>query len=326
MQETVLAVDLGGTKLLVGEINQQGHIFATNYYASDVSSQRAAITQIKFAIQDFLTNTKLVGKIIGISLAIVGRVDEDSGIWFELSPGNSDSIELAKELENFFTLPCIINNDVTSATYAESYLGIGKQTKNFVYLNVGTGIAARIVTNGSLIHGNSFNAGEVGHMVVDMNMKRKCACGRVGCVETFASGLGMSHQIEEWLPDFPESLLARAEMPKRYYTQEIFEAAEKGDDLAEKVLKRAVQGISELIMNLVRVSDTEAVILGGGVMNNQFFFHQIVTRLNKKTIRFVKKGIHQTSLDINQITLIGAGIRGFDKLQQEEKKRAKLRA
>ncbi|MFV0560562.1 MAG: ROK family protein [Enterococcus sp.] len=321
MQQTVLAIDLGGTKLLIGEIDQNGQILSQKSFTSNTSSQQAAYQQIIAAIQEFLATVPQKGELVGISLAVVGRVSEEKGIWFEIHPENAEPIELAKVLSNIFDLPCIINNDVTSATYAEQYLGIGRDTNDFIYLNIGTGIAARIVTGGHIVSGTSFNAGEIGHLVIDMTMERSCVCGRKGCVETFASGLGMSNQAIEWLPQHPESHLNQlydSREKNRLSAQSIFSSAVSGDKLAQRVMEKASRGISELIMNLVRVSDTDAVILGGGVMNNDLFFHLVTQQLNQKTIRFVRNGIHRTTVDMNKITLIGAGLRGFKKLRKEE--------
>lgn len=307
MKETVLAVDLGGTKILVGELTKEGEILASKKFPSDVSDQRAATEKIKNALSTYLKERESANVITGIGVCVVGRVDTDLGDWIEIHPGLSERIALASELEAMFGYPCRVTNDVSSAAMAENQFGIGAQTKNFVYINIGTGIAARIISEGVLIGGGHFNAGEVGHMVVDIMSDQQCTCGRKGCVELFASGLGMHQQVERWRNSYPETIIAN-KVNQRVSFEELIEAYEQNDALAQKVIDVALKAAAALTMNLVRVSDPEAVVFGGGVMSNHWFLEHLVTLLNPKTMRFVTKGVHVTELDPQTIALKGAGL------------------
>ena len=80
-----------------------------------------------------------------------------------------------------------------SATRAERVWGFGQISKNFIYINVGTGIAVGTVINGRQIRGSHFNAGEVGHVRVGVNLGIKCGCGRMDCVEAIAAGIGFDN-------------------------------------------------------------------------------------------------------------------------------------
>lgn len=307
MEETVLAVDLGGTKILVGELTKAGEIIASKKYPSDVSSQRAATEKIKIAIADYLQEYGSNRLITGIGICVVGRVDTDLGEWIEIHPGLSESISLADEIKERFKLPCKITNDVSSAAIAENQLGMGTETDNFVYINIGTGIAARTITDGSIISGGHFNAGEVGHMVVDITSEDQCSCGRFGCVELFASGLGMHRQAMKLKNLYPKTTLAIKE-DQRISFEELRRAYEQEDALARHVVDRALKAAAALTMNMVRVSDPEAVIFGGGVMSDNWFLEKMVTLLNAKTMRFVTHGVSVTDLDPQTIALKGAAL------------------
>ncbi|EOL45510.1 hypothetical protein RV11_GL000053 [Enterococcus phoeniculicola] len=316
MQETILSVDLGGTKILIGEVTQEGKILSSKKYSSNVTSQRLATEKITAAIEDYLEEQPIYGKLLGLAVCVVGRVDTKNGIWIEIHPGLSEPIDLVKELRETFKLPCWITNDVTGAALAEQFLGMGKFTDDFIYLNIGTGIAGRIIAEKRLVRGGSFNAGEVGHMVVDMSSEEVCACGRRGCVELFASGLGMHNQTLKYLEKYPDTCLTPMEN-ERISFQELIEAYEQEDRLAKKVVDQALHAAAALTMNLIRVSDPEAVVYGGGVMNDGWFLSHLVTLLNEKTIRFVKKGFQVTTLDPNTIALKGAATGAFMKLKGE---------
>ncbi|GAB2025604.1 ROK family protein [Lactovum odontotermitis] len=304
---TFLCVDLGGTKILVGELSRKGEILDSRTFPSDVSSQRAAVKSIKNAIHFYLEKVTLQEKLAAISLDVVGRVDSKTGIWFEINPEKAEKIELAKELEKEFHLPVIVNNDVTNAALAEMNLGIGEQTQNFVYLNVGTGIAGRTITDGCLIGGSHFDAGEIGHTVVDMNFSQACLCGRYGCVESFASGFGMSNEIHRLKENFPDSSMQPVPGEK-VSGEAILAAFQQKDVLAAAVVGHATKGLAELIMNLVRVSDPEAVVVGGGLMSNPLFYQLVLEKLYSKTMRFVSYGVRQTTIDPALIALKGCAV------------------
>lgn len=310
MTQTVLAVDLGGTKILIGEVTPAGEILTSEKYPSTVVDQRSATEKIKAAIKNYLQQHSIQGDLIGIGMCVVGRVDTDRGQWMEIHPGLSDPIFLADEITQTFQLPCWITNDVSGAALAESILGSGQETGNFVYINIGTGIAARVVADHHLIKGGNFNAGEVGHMVVDMRSDDLCTCGRKGCVELFASGLGMHNQTVKFAPDYPNTMLT-IEEGKRVTFQELIGAYEANDPLARKVVDQALQAVAALTMNLIRVSDPEAIIFGGGVMNDGWFLNHLVTFLNAKTIRFITKGMRVTTLNPNEVALKGAATLAF---------------
>lgn len=307
MQETVLSVDLGGTKILVGEVTRTGEILASKKYPSNVENQRIATAEIKKVIKDYLKQQPIYGKLIGIAVCVVGRVDTDTGTWLEIHPGLADAIPLADEITQLFLLPCWIANDVTSAALAEKVFGIGKETKDFIYINIGTGIAGRIIHDGHMIGGSHFNAGEIGHMVVDINSDVACTCGRKGCVELFVSGLGMHNQTRKFAAAYPDTLLDITK-DQRTSFQELVSAYERQDGLARRVIDQALQAAAALTMNLIRVSDPEAIVFGGGIMNDGWFLSHLVTLLNAKTIRFVTKGFQVTSLDPNTIALKGAAV------------------
>ncbi|MGL4696544.1 ROK family protein [Enterococcus larvae] len=318
MTQTVLAVDLGGTKILVGEVTREGTILSSRRYPSNVNDMRTAAEKIKEAIRDYLSQQVIKGELIGIGVCVVGRVETTTGKWFEIRPGLSEPMNLAEELTTEFQLPCWLANDVSGAALAEQMLGKGRETDNFVYINIGTGIAGRVVTDGQLIIGGNCNAGEVGHMVVDMNSEDRCLCGRVGCVELFASGLGMHNQAVKFAVDYPDTCLDINSL-ERVSFYELIQAYDENDQLAKKVVNQALKAAAALTMNLVRVSDPEAVVFGGGVMNNGWFLNHLVTFLNEKTIRFVTKGISVTELDPNVVALKGAAALVFIKQKGDRK-------
>lgn len=306
--ETYLGLDLGGTKLLIGELDSNGNILKYKKYDSGFFNQQAALTIIKESLDDYI---KTVGwtedSPVSMGVGLIGRVDPGKGIWLQIDPTRTQPIPLAKELFDLYGIPCRIDNDVKSATRAERYFGFGQLSRNFIYINVGTGIAAGFVVKGRQIRGSHFNAGEVGHTQVGVNVGIPCGCGRIDCVEKIASGIGFD-ACARLLKDLYETQLHIPENPEeRVQVKEVYALSEKGDPLCVHLVENASQALANLIMNLVRVSDPDTVVLGGGLVSDGFLHTRILEKLNSTTIRFVKNGVVITKLNPDFIGLLGAG-------------------
>ncbi|MDR3060880.1 MAG: ROK family protein [Dysgonamonadaceae bacterium] len=306
--ETYLGVDLGGTKLLIGELDSNGNILKYKKYESGFFNQQSALEIIKESLDDYIKTVGWTENVpVSMGVGLIGRVDPGKGIWLQIDPTRTQSISLAKELSDLYGIPCRIDNDVKSATRAERYFGFGQISKNFIYINVGTGIAAGFVVNGRQIRGSHFNAGEVGHTQVGVNVGIQCGCGRMDCVEKIASGIGFDG-CARLLKDRFETQLHISDNPEeRVPVKEVFALSEKGDPLCVYLVENASQALANLIMNLVRVSDPDTVVLGGGLVSDGFFHTKILEKLNPTTIRFVKNGVVITKLNPDFIGLLGAG-------------------
>jgi predicted NBD/HSP70 family sugar kinase len=306
--ETYLGLDLGGTKLLIGELDSTGNILKYKKYDSGYFNQQAALDIIKKSMDDYI---KTVGwtnkKPVGMGVGLIGRVDPEQGIWLQIDPARTHPIPLAKELFDLYGIPCHIDNDVKSATRAERHFGFGQISKNFIYVNVGSGIAAGFVVNGRQIRGSHYNAGEVGHTQVGVNIGIRCGCGRMDCVEQIAAGIGFDRCARLLRPKFETSLHISDELVNRVNIREVFELSKKGDPLCVELVENASQALANLIMNLVRVSDPDTVVLGGGIVSDGYIHTKVLEKLNANTIRFVKNGVVITKLNPDFIGLTGAG-------------------
>ena len=312
MAKKCLALDLGGTKLLIGIVNEEGKILTSRRYPSLLAGgakQPEIATYMIGCIDDFVSSVP-IEDVSCVGAGIVGRVDDGSGLWLEIEPGRCETVELAKLLNQKTRLPAAIDNDVRCALRAERIFGAGRGLSDFLYMNIGTGIAAAFVTGGAVIKGHSFNAGEVGHVAVDVFGDVKCPCGRRGCAEVIASGSGLDSCARALKRHFPDTLLSLP-AKERVSAKAIFDLAEKGDALCIKLMGDAAEAAAALIMNLVWVTDPETVVLGGGIVSDARMFNAILSRLNAGSMRFVTGGIRLSALDPELTGLIGAAMCGF---------------
>lgn len=308
MDDTYLALDFGGTKLLIGEVDSAGNILASKRYTTGYVNQHSAVEIIRSALCDYMRTTGTgtrTPRAIGIGL--IGRVDSKAGRWMQIDLDRAMPINLAAEISDTFGMPCYLANDVKAATLAELCWGYGKSSENFIYINVGTGIAAGMVVGGDIISGSHFNAGEVGHTQVGVRTGVHCSCGRTDCVEAIASGSGLDKCARMLIPHYPESpLCAEISDAERIDARRIFELARKSDRLCTRLTDNAAEAIANLIMNLVRVSDPDTVVLGGGIVADVMMYNSILSKLHKHTMRFVTNGVVLSRLNPEFAGLLGA--------------------
>ncbi len=312
--ETYLGLDLGGTKLLIGEVDAYGNILRYKRYDSGFFNQKAAFDIIRRSMDDYVANVGWVGeKPVAMGVGLIGRVDPNRGIWLQIDPHRTESIALADELTALYGIPCRIDNDVKSATRAERVWGVGQFSKDFVYINVGTGIAVGTVVGGRQIRGSHFNAGEAGHMRVGVNVGVPCACGRTDCVETIASGSGIDRCARLLKDRYETRLTFPPEGEKRVSVEEVVTLSQAGDPLCSVLVTNAAEGIANLIMNMVRVTDPDTVVLGGSIVANEYVFERIQACLNQNTMRFVTHGVVLTKLNPQFVGLLGAAAVAMNK-------------
>lgn len=304
---TFLGLDFGGTKLLIGEVDSEGQILAHKRYTTGYVNQQAAVDIIKSSLGDYLRTVGTADRMpSAVGIGMIGRVDTRSGRWLQIDLDRNRPIELAREIYDSFGLPCYLANDVKSATMAEQCWGYGRRSDNFVYINVGTGIAAGTVVDGRLVTGSHFNAGEVGHTQVGVSTGVKCGCGRTDCVEAIASGIGFDYCARLLAPRYPDTRLELESLVGRVDVRDIYRLAREGDSLCTVLVDNAAQGIANLIMNMVRMSDPDTVVLGGGIVSDPWMFSKITALLHPGTMRFVTNGVVITELNPAYIGLLGA--------------------
>jgi len=304
--DSFLGIDFGGTKMLIGEANPDGRLLVYQKYPTGYMDQAQALRCIQEALDDYMGNRPPnAGRIVAMGIGIIGRVDGESGIWCQIDKQRNEEILLASIMSNRYGMPCVIDNDVRSAAAAESRFGCGKDSKNFIYINVGTGIAACIVMGGRIMRGGHFNAGEVGHTQVGVSVGVPCSCGRIDCVESIAAGVGIDLCARLLAPKYPDTTLHIPTGDERINDHEVFEKAQT-DELCGILTENAAKGIANLIMNLVRVSDPDTVALGGGIVADGVLFSHIKKYFHDHTMRFVTNGVELTGLEGKTAGLLGA--------------------
>jgi len=306
-RHVVLAIDVGGTKILVGYVGKDGTVYKQVRYPMDRTNQQTALDSIFSAVKSFTRNGWESPLAIGMGL--VGHVDYINGIWLgAMNIPICEPVDIAARLSKIYGIPVLLDNDVHTATLAELCLGAGRKYKDFIYMNIGTGLSAGIVSDGRIIRGAGNYAGECGHIKVEFDGEL-CKCGNRGCLETIASGGGIIDVVHRMLPHYPTSKLHSLVENNMLFSKTIFEEADKGDELSKIIAERAVEGLGTGLVDLVNILNPEAVILGGGVVADGWLIDRVSDYIDKYALPIVKKyfkGLLPSRLDPNQVGLLGA--------------------
>ena len=311
-ESIVLGVDVGATKILVGAVTKTGDVLGSRRSPVNAATQETTLQSIESAIADFLKGWN-GARPLAIGVGLVGQTNPEAGTWFEaMNLPITAPVLFGKQLSDRHEIPVALDNDVHAATLAEIRWGAGTKSSNFVYLNVGTGIAAGLVFNGQLIRGTENYAGEFGHMLVQLDGPL-CPCGRRGCVEPIASGGGMLARLQELCAEFPDSLLYQQSEPVTSHS--IFVAADAGDPLGLKISGEAVQALSNALTNLVNLLNPEWIIYGGGTLSDGWLIERVRPKVQTEPLLMTRqslKGILPSGLNPAQVGLLGAACLAWD--------------
>lgn len=270
MRLPALAVDLGGTKLLVGLVDHHGRVLARQRIATPPGGPAAVARAIRALARSLRADAGPVGgTIAGAGVAVAGPTDHERGVIYDppnlAGWGRETSFGplLARELEGTVQ----IENDANAAALGEAWVGAGRGVPDLVYITVSTGIGGGLILGGRLHRGANGTAGEIGHVVVDPDGPL-CHCGNRGCLEVLASGTALARQARDAVGrGAPTSLQALAAHPGELTAAAIAAAARAGDALAVRLYREAGTRIGVALGNLVALLNPKMIIVGGGVSN-----------------------------------------------------------
>jgi glucokinase len=245
----------------------------------------AGLASVTAAI-DSLTamNGNGTGKLLGIGICSPGPLDPATGV--VINPPNLPcwrNFPLAAEVARIYKVPVRVDNDGNAAALAETLWGAGRGYKNVFYTCIGTGIGTGIVLDGKIYHGHTGAAAEGGHCSIDYRGPR-CACGKPGCIEVYASGPSIARRARARLLAEPGSRSAMLELAggdvDAVTTSILGKAYAAGDAAASEILVETVELLTLWLSNIVDLLDPDVLIVGGGVATMlQPFFGEIRERL-----------------------------------------------
>lgn len=304
----VIGVDMGIKKVTTGLIDIDGNIINRSIlYYPENADKDSVIKVIKDSIYRVVIGyDDDFDKVIGIGMGIHGVVDTEKGLSIYAPAFNWHDIDIVDSFVNEFNTPVIIENDVRVMALGEKWFGKAKESKDFVLLNIGTGVGAGIYLNGSLYRGNNFGAGEIGHVRIS-NQRIKCKCGQYGCFDAVASGPGIvTRFIDKLDADATSSILNKMDI-NDITSEKIYEEALAGDELSIQILKETGKYVGVGISMIINILNPEMILIAGGVSRaEKFLFDEIKETVSEKSINNNLKLLYIGETDLKE----NAGIVG----------------
>ena len=265
-----LGIDIGGTGLKAGLVDENGTIIARqtipvdakhSEFESYLANELAVITK-----QLLFDNDLSLEDIPYVGIGVPGPCDDKNGIFLFAPNLPIKNMELRRMFQEHLDIPVHVGNDANCAALGEYYAGAGKQYSSMVLITLGTGVGTGIILDGKMWTGCNGAGAEGGHIVVRPD-GIECGCGRKGCLEVYASASGLIRMAREQMQTEKESLLwTLAEGDEMKVTgRTVFAAAEQKDLAAGKVLEEYVDVLSDGCLNIINLLQPEAIVLGGGI-------------------------------------------------------------
>ena len=260
----VIGVDLGGTKLLAGVVDGALRVHHRALRRARGDDEAEVIETLVSAIGEARDATD--EELLGVGVGIPSLVDQALGTAVSTVHLPLAAVPLRDVLSERLGLPVWVDNDANAALLAETRRGAAAGTRHAVMLTIGTGIGGAVYADGRVVRGVRGGAGELGHMVVDIDGPR-CPCGNVGCLEALVSGSAIGREALRVARDVPGSALGRALVAGREITGMLCtELAHDGDPAARDVLALMGTRLGIGVSNLVNALNPEVVVIGGGAI------------------------------------------------------------
>lgn len=308
MSRLYVGVDLGGTNIRSGLIDEKGNILQHDHRPTRVPEGRDTILRgVIDGIREVARKGDLrAEELAGIGVGAPGPLNPFEGVI--VSPENLPPLydtPLRAILKKEFGVPVAIDNDANVVAFGEQWMGAGKGVDNFLCVTLGTGVGGGCVSQGKLLRGFNGNAAEIGHSSIDHRGPR-CPCGGYGCLELYASSTGMVRRTRERIRSSPgETTMKDSD---DLTTERIFRAAQQGDPLAREMFEETGVLLGTGIVNAINILNVEVVALTGGLAGaGELIFEPVRRTIQDRGLRGVKECIRVIPVQLGEdAALLGA--------------------
>lgn len=297
----VVGVDIGGTKIAAGIVTHAGEILHEE--RTPTPSQQGAMA-ILDAVVGLCHSLIALGKSEGrqihsIGVGAGGQIDIKNGrVRYASSviPGWQGA-EIVRVLEEKLCLPVRADNDVNVLALGEHRFGAARPYENVLFVGVGTGIGGALILNRQLVHGVSYAAGDIAHLLVDYRGDRVCGCGQTGHLEAYASGPAIAAHYSQIA-----GLQMVCELPL------VLQRAQQGDPLAVAAIAEGASILGKALCGLLAFFDPQALVIGGGVTQlGNLWWQSLLAEIRSFPLpEFSHLPVHMAGLG-SHAAVVGAG-------------------
>jgi glucokinase len=273
------AVDIGGTKIAVGVVDDSGKVLSRMECLTDAHLGYAAgLERIIRMLQETARDAKV--DISSIGIGSTGMVYPISGLFGDVDflPGWK-GFNLVEDLSRVFNVKAALENDADASALGEASWGAGKGKSRLIYVTVGTGIGGGILLDGQIYRGADMSHPEIGHHIIETSGPL-CSCGFHGCWESLATGPALA----AW---FKERTANHQGYPANVTAKQICELARQGDKFALQAVEHEAYYLGLGLANLINLFVPEMIVLGGSVMKSADLLLDRIRKVIRQGCRFV---------------------------------------
>ncbi len=313
-----LGIDLGGTNIVAGLVDEEYNIVAKASCKTNVPRPESDIcdSMAEVALKAIEKAGVTIEDVESIGIGVPGAVNPKTGVIEYSANLFFHNWEVVKMMEERLNTKVHIENDANAAALGEYLAGSAKGAKNAVAITLGTGVGGGIIINGKIYSGSNFAGAELGHMVIVKDGK-ECGCGRKGCWEAYSSATGLINLTKQKILseklDFSYMLKICDGDINNVNGKTAFDAAAAGDPDAQEVLDEYFGYLATGLVNIINIFQPDVLCIGGGISNQG----QNLLRPLRKIIeeeRYTKHNDKQTQLCTctlgNDAGIIGAAFLG----------------
>lgn len=310
-----IGIDVGGTSIKAGVVDESGHILHKDSCASQL--ERGATAMIDdmaaLSLRVLAESGHTLDEVASVGIGIPGMLDPRTGRVPFCTNLKWHDVPLMEMMRARIDKPIFANNDATVAGLAEHVAGVCRGAKNSVVVTLGTGVGGGVVLDDKVFMGPHGIATEVGHMITVAGGEM-CTCGNRGCWERYASATAIIRMGRESAQLHPDGAIARAvggDLGK-ITAKTVMDLAKEGDPQAKEIFDKYVYYLCVGIVNLINCIDPEVIALGGGVSKaGDFLLNAVRAKLPEmifyKTMPYAR--IELATLG-NDAGIIGAAMLG----------------
>lgn len=278
-----IGVDLGGTGIKAGVVNEQGEIIAKASCPTGVERGYGPVIadMAKLCLEALEKSGHALDEVAGIGIGIPGIQDPATGLVPFCTNLGWHQVPLVEEMHKYIDKPVFVGNDATVAGLAEAVAGVSAGASTSVFVTLGTGVGGGIVIDGKPYSGPNGVASEIGHMITVAGGE-ECTCGNCGCWERYASATAIIREGRKFAQAHPDCAIMKAvggDLDK-IEAKTVIDLAKAGDPDAVALFDNYVYHLCVGLVNLINLYDPQIIALGGGVSHaGQFLLDAVNAKL-----------------------------------------------
>lgn len=291
-----IGVDLGGTNIAVGLVDDNGKIIAKD------STPTLAERDYPEIVKDMITVSERVVKACGMEMSDVkafgvgspGSIDYENERVAYSNNLKFENAPIAAEIKKYYDIPVVLENDANAAAFGE-YIATGENVDSFVAITLGTGVGGGVIIDNKIYRGFNGAGAELGHFTL-VHSGLPCTCGKNGCWEAYASVTALIGQTKVAMSKYPESLMNTIAKEKGEVNgRTAFDAAKAGDAAALQVVRKYTEYVADGIVSIINIFQPKKLVIGGGISREGEY-------LLNPVIEYVKKYDYNKLFERTEIT------------------------